>query len=517
MRGAYGGNLLKGKYEGTTAAQTASLMGVKTLFNSTLSTPNAKFLTLDLKDFFLTATLPKPEYCAIPLADIPTEIIDEYTLNTFAYNNPKGKAVVLFEVTMGMYGLPHAGYLAQEELKKFLLTHNFIECPHTPACYKHKSRPIQFSLVVDDFGVQYTHESDAQFLIDILKTKYELTVDWGGAKYIGLNLRWDYAARTLAVSMDGYAMKGVKQFLGVDAVTTPTHSPAPGTRVQYGIQRPLPSDLTPLLPMERIRRVQSVVGYFLYYARAVDPTMLVRMGQISTRQAQATEAVEDECAYFLHYVATYPNAHILYRASDMIYKVVSDASYLSELFSRSRAGGAHFFGFHNSDAINGMIHTLCTLIDCVCSSAAEAELAALFYNAKIATEIRNTCADLGWPQQATPIESDNKCAVGISNSDTKARQSRAMDMRFHWIADRVRQGHFTVAWKSGSTNIADYFTKIHMAKHHRIMRNTFVYDPPQLARNTAQMRRHKKAPRNLTECIASHVRNQFDAPTIMRH
>ena len=92
-----------------------------------------------------------------------------------------------------------------------------------------------------------------------------------------------------------------------------------------------------------------------------------------------------------------------------------------------------------------------------------------------------------------------------------------MDMRFHWIADRVRQGHFTVTWKSGSTNIADYFTKIHMAKHHRIMRNTFVYDPPQLARNTAQMRRHKKAPRNLTECIASHVRNQFDVPTIMRH
>ena len=104
--------------------------------------------------------------------------------------------------------------------------------------------------------------------------------------------------------------------------------------------------------------------------------------------------------------------------------------------------------------------------------------------------LRNTLADLGFPQGATPLQGDNKVAVGIANGKFRQRRSKAIDMRFHWIRDRVRQGHFNVYWRAGNNNLADYFTKKHSAKHHRAMRRFFVTDPPLVVPpDTARARR----------------------------
>jgi hypothetical protein len=51
-----------------------------------------------------------------------------------------------------------------------------------------------------------------------------------------------------------------------------------------------------------------------------------------------------------------------------------------------------------------------------------------------------------------------------------------MDMRFHWTKDRVRQGQFIIRWAPGNTNFADFFTKLHPPKHHKLMRQYYVKD-----------------------------------------
>ena len=61
-------------------------------------------------------------------------------------------------------------------------------------------------------------------------------------------------------------------------------------------------------------------------------------------------------------------------------------------------------------------------------------------------------------------------AAGIANDTVKQRRSKAIDMRFCWIRDRVRQGQFKIHWKRGKDNRADHFTKHHPASHHREMR-----------------------------------------------
>jgi len=71
----------------------------------------------------------------------------------------------------------------------------------------------------------------------------------------------------------------------------------------------------------------------------------------------------------------------------------------------------------------------------------------------------------GTSQPLTPIMTDNTTAAGIANDDIRQKRSKAINMRFYWIRDRVRQGQFIVYWKSGGNNRADYFSKHHPATY----------------------------------------------------
>ena len=58
------------------------------------------------------------------------------------------------EIKGGIYGLPQAGILAQERLVKHLAEHGYTPTLNTPILFKQESRPIAFTLVVDDFGIK---------------------------------------------------------------------------------------------------------------------------------------------------------------------------------------------------------------------------------------------------------------------------------------------------------------------------------------------------------------------------
>ena len=60
------------------------------------------------------------------------------------------------------------------------------------------------------------------------------------------------------------------------------------------------------------------------------------------------------------------------------------------------------------------------------------------------------------PQPATPIFTDNACAVGLDTVKVKRRWS--IDMHFHWIRDRIKENQFSISWIPGTTNLADFFT-----------------------------------------------------------
>jgi hypothetical protein len=121
-----------------------------------LSTPDAKYMTVDIKNFYLNTPLDRYEYMRVPLGLIPQHLIDQYDLTTKAKNG-----FVYCEIQKGIYGLPQAGILANKLLKKRLAKFGYFEVPNTPGLWRHIWRPIQFTLVVDDFGVKYVGKEHA--------------------------------------------------------------------------------------------------------------------------------------------------------------------------------------------------------------------------------------------------------------------------------------------------------------------------------------------------------------------
>jgi hypothetical protein len=207
--------------------------------------------------------------------------------------------------------------------------------------------------------------------------------------------------------------------------------------------------------------------------------MLVALGTLAAAQSEGTTATTKACTHLLNYAATHPDAKIRFQASDMILHIHSDASYLSETKARSRAGGYFYLSDNNENPkINGAIHVHSSIMRQVLASATEAEVGALFYNAQDGSMLRTTLIELGHPQPATPIQTDNEVAEGIINDKVKQRRSKAIDMRFYWVRDRVRQGQFRIHWKSGKENLADYFTKHHSPAHHRQVRSTYLHPTP---------------------------------------
>jgi hypothetical protein len=163
-------------YPGKVATPTAEMLVAKMLFNSVISTKGAWFITMDISNFYLMTPLHHAEFIQIKISDIPDEVIREYKLREKATKNGS----IYIRAKRGMYGLPQAGLLANKLLKKRLNIHRYRQNKLVLGLWKHDTRPIQFTLVVDDFGIKYVGKEHAQHLKNPLKEHYKLTCDWTG-------------------------------------------------------------------------------------------------------------------------------------------------------------------------------------------------------------------------------------------------------------------------------------------------------------------------------------------------
>jgi hypothetical protein len=195
--------------------------------------------------------------------------------------------------------------------------------------------------------------------------------------------------------------------------------------------------------------IQKVIRSVLYYARAVDPNVLMPINDIALEQTKATEKMQATRNQLFDFLATHPDATTRYHASDMILHIHRDASYLSVSNARSRLGGLCFLGNKSpeQDTLNGSILNVTAIIKNVVASAVESEVGACFHNTQSGAPLRVTLTELGHTQPPTPLRTDSSIAFGILNKTIKQKRSKAMDMRYHWLTDRVRQKQFDVYWR----------------------------------------------------------------------
>jgi hypothetical protein len=471
VRLTVGGGILD--YSGDVATSTADITTFKILINSTLSTKDAAMMMMDIKDYYLGTPLPRFEYIKILLLCFPEEIIQKYNLNALAVDG-----WVYIEIRKGRYGLKRAGLLANQLLQNRLAPFGYYPARHTPGLWLHKTRHISFTLVVDDFTVNYVCKHHAEHLRNALVRRNELTTDWTAMVYSGMKLKWDYNKLICDISMPGYVSNILRKFQH-DSPKHPQHTPPRFVKPVYSAKTQYATrDETPPLTAQQCITIQKVTGSVLNYARAVDPTVLMSLNYIATEQTKATEKMQAATNQMLDYLATHPDAKIRYHASDMVLHIHSDASFLSVSNGRSRLGGMFFLGNKSpgKDTLNGSILNVAAVIKNVVASAAESEVGACFHNAQSGAPLGVTLTELGHTQPPTPLRTENSTAFSIVNETFKQKRSKAMDMRYHWLTDRVRQKQFDVYWRPGNENLADYHTKHHSAQHHKDMRHLILHE-----------------------------------------
>ena len=160
------------------------------------------------------------------------------------------------------------------------------------------TRPISFTLVVDNFGVKYIGRQHLDHIINALRDQYKITVDLTGNSYLGLTINWNYAQGYVNISMPDYIRKDLHEFQHL-APRRPTHSPSKWTAPAYGsrIQYEKTPDTSPPLDADGITHVQIVVRKLLYYALSIVNTALVTFGDLGRDQTRSTKTTITEVTW----------------------------------------------------------------------------------------------------------------------------------------------------------------------------------------------------------------------------
>ena len=240
---------------------------VKIIPNRVLSQPGARFSCFDAANFYLQIPeMDSKEYVRTKFDNIPIEFREEYGLT------PDSHLVhhiwVYFAVVQGAYGLPQSGRLANDLLRKQLTAAGYHEAATTPGLWRHVWRPVQFILIVNDFGVEYVGCKHANHLLGILNKYYEMLEDWEGNFFAGIDQQWDYAdrhsERTCRLSMNDY----ISNLLFREGHKAPARkqlSPYQHREIVYGAKQNLApeNDTLPRLDESGIKRVQRIIGALL--------------------------------------------------------------------------------------------------------------------------------------------------------------------------------------------------------------------------------------------------------------
>ena len=206
----------------------------------------------------------------MPLKDIPQEIIDQCNLR----NKVATDGCVHIEIRRAICGLRQSDKLANNQLKDNLAKHGCFPSKHTPGLFFHKTRPISFTLVVDNFGICHQRQEDADHLVNALKQCCPIKTDWSESHHCGVDLDWNHDNRTLKTSMKNCIKRALLQFQP-PAPARQQHAPSPFTPPNCGSKNQMATvdNTEPMTPAEK-QRLQQMTGKFLCLARSVDDTTM---------------------------------------------------------------------------------------------------------------------------------------------------------------------------------------------------------------------------------------------------
>ena len=184
-------------------------------------------------------------------------------------------------------------------------------------------------MIVDGFRVKYLVKENALHLKSGLEDKYKVTTEWEVKLHIGIALKWGYEKVTVQISMPGYVRTALHSFQR-KKTKRPQDSPYSWTQPIYEKNNQMIPEKAPAKKMDDNNQkiLQKIVGNFIYYTRAVDPTIIMALNSLAEVQNTLTIETAKQVTQFLTYSAKYADAVTEYRRRIMVICIYLDASYI---------------------------------------------------------------------------------------------------------------------------------------------------------------------------------------------
>jgi hypothetical protein len=472
VRGAFDGSPKDNREEQYT--QYNSDIDTKKIFWSALATKGVdgyRHCVMDIAAFFLhnRNLLSRVEHMLFPADYLPNAYKERFA----SFIGEDG--MLMFECGQAVYGMYDAGTIAGRVLGETLIAADYYEVGLQSSMWRSRrtgEEHVLFNVHTDDIDFMgHPNMGHKERLLQVLSdVGYVLThssFDDDVQHFCGYQIVHDSKANTVMVSMPGYVDEMLTVF-GMETVTIQDH-PYRYTQPAFSAkQSPAREDESTLLSPPEIKELQQKLGKLQWYC-GLCYEIVTKVSKIASEQSKPTAKQLKDLNHVIAYLAGHKNTALFFNPSSMQLSTESDASFASESKSKSRIGGVFLIGGYGPDGmpINSPIGVFSKIADCHPDSAAEAEYVACHDVVKRGVSLRTTLAEFGFPQvKATENRSDNECAVKMTNGLVMDRKTKHIDRRYHWVRHELKKGTFTVKWYKGSSNLADFFTKLLSKEQH---------------------------------------------------
>jgi hypothetical protein len=366
---------------------------------------------------------------------------------------PPGTVIKLLK---SIYGLKQAGHDWHEVLRDLLVSLGYMQLECDKCVFIKRTadgRMIILPLYVDDTLAVYDKQDEHIWLADkaAIASRYAIK-DIGDCEWVlNMKLTRDRAARTITLSQEAYIKRVLENFqfsqckpLSYPCIDADLFLPPAGC------------DETPLDRKEQTR-YQSIVGSLLYAALTTRPDIAFAVNELGRFNAQANQFHMLAAHHVLRYLAGTTNHGLVFRLHgsphDIKPEVYTDSSWANDLETRRSTSGMVV-------KLNGnVVSWLSRKQKTVALSSTEAEYMAASEATSEALWLRAWIKEVFQVDAPVLLYCDNQSALALAKNDTFHQRTKHIDIRYHFIRERVQWGHVIMQFVPTEDQEADILTK----------------------------------------------------------
>ena len=404
------------------------------------------------------------------------------------YVLPRDHPAIRLKVINSLYGEKQAAYIWNERLNHILTRHaKLTRSIADPCVYTLKDelieQPIAAVIVhVDDILVTGRDEMLVTTIISIIRHNVTKLTHYDDFKrYLNIDLKYDKDNHAVYLNQTQYAEEIMQEFS--DMLESRASMPS-SSRKQYNVpidpltrstyETDSDDDTTTFFAPGSCSQQHTIsmlpfVGKVRYLVDNSRPDLLAAIGIMSEGATHGSQSLLITCRDFLRYLAQDHAKGLKLGGCDHTVELFgySDASYTNTGTCKSRLGGC-FFVSRDS----GAIHCFSKKDTTVSHSSTEAEVKAIDLAIRSIVHIRELLKELGYEQtRPTRLYVDNRSAIEICETLKIGHKTRHINVRLHYIREKVNDRTIELLPIQSELNIADLLTKpLHVTAFRRFQR-----------------------------------------------